>query len=88
MTLPPIAGRVWMSRLVAGSIAISVQSAVSPQPRRALSIGITVRPWVVAEAMRIVGLYVSMRSASVATSMSALKFSNSGASATYILSAP
>ena len=82
MTLPPIAGRVCTRRLLSGSIASSVQSAVSPQPRRALSIGMTVRPCVVAEAISIDGPRSSMSSASALQAISALKCSNSGSSAT------
>ena len=67
ITLPPIAGLVWISLPDPGSMDSSVQSAVSPQPILALSIGITVLPCVVAEAIRMDGLNLLIRSSRMFT---------------------
>ncbi len=80
MTLPPMAGLVWISLPDPGSIESSVQSAVSPQPILALSIGMTVLPLVVAEAISMEGLYLPVRSSSMLTCASQRKFSNDGSS--------
>ena len=56
MMFPPKAGRVWRSSLVAGSMASSVQSAVSPVRMRAATRGRSERPTTVPPPRKTSGL--------------------------------
>ena len=80
--LPPMAGRVWSKLPDPSSMSRSVQSAVRPACVRMETCGMRVRPDVVAAAMMISGVYVSMSFTRTLLNVSAVKCASAGSSTT------